>query len=112
MGATAESLGNVAAHRVDGVFGLALKLEISVERLAPCELEDCDADFVSQLPDDQIRVVPRGCHEDTDRTPDATKSSAGISARCGERTQQRHHHPRQTYAESATRLRISTGLRE
>jgi hypothetical protein len=41
---TRESLGNIPAHRVDGIVGLALRLEIAGERPSLRELEDLACD--------------------------------------------------------------------
>jgi hypothetical protein len=62
VGFTGESLGNVPAHRVDGIVSLALRFEISGESRPLRELEDLAAYFIGELPHDEFRIMTRWAH--------------------------------------------------
>ena len=71
MSLAAETFGDVSADRVDGIFGLRLRLQIASECRPAGQLQRFNAEFVGQLPHCQLGEMTRAAHDAMDCMPDA-----------------------------------------
>lgn len=67
---SAESFGDVAADRVDGVFDLAAILPATGIGMGACQLQDFQTQRIGKLPHGQLGEVFRSSHNDADRSID------------------------------------------